>query len=65
MYNKINASIQGGGELPALAITYQNQAALYRSEGVVIDLTPFIQKQEVRPVRSGPGGLLPLLPGKR
>ncbi|MCL5997296.1 MAG: extracellular solute-binding protein [Chloroflexi bacterium] len=43
VYNKINASIQGGGDLPALSIAYQNQAALYRSEGVVIDLTPFIQ----------------------
>ncbi len=46
VYNKINASIQGGGELPALSIAYQNQAALYRSEGVVIDLTPFIQSKK-------------------
>ena len=43
VYNKINTTIQGGGELPALSIAYQNQAALYRSEGMVIDLTPFIQ----------------------
>lgn len=43
VYNKINATIQGGGELPALSIAYQNQAAVYRTEGMVIDLTPFIQ----------------------
>jgi multiple sugar transport system substrate-binding protein/sn-glycerol 3-phosphate transport system substrate-binding protein len=42
VYNKINAAIQGGGDLPALSIAYQNQAALYRSEGYIIDLKPFI-----------------------
>ena len=46
VYNKINAVIQGGGELPALSIAYQNQAALYRSEGVVIDLKPFIESKK-------------------
>jgi multiple sugar transport system substrate-binding protein len=43
VYNKINAAIQGGGDLPALSVAYQNQAAVYRAEGYVIDLTPFIQ----------------------
>lgn len=46
VYNKINATIQGGGDLPALAIAYQNQAALYRGEGMVVDLTPFIQSRK-------------------
>ena len=43
VYNKINAVIQGGGDLPAFTVAYQNQAALYRSEGYLIDLSPFIQ----------------------
>jgi len=43
MYNKVNAAIQGGGELPALSVAYQNQAAVYRTDGNIIDLTPFIQ----------------------
>ncbi len=43
VYNKINAAIQGGGDLPALTVAYQNQAALYRSDGNLIDLAPFIQ----------------------
>ncbi len=46
LYNKINATIQGGGEMPPLAVAYQNQAALYRSEGYLIDLTPFIQSKK-------------------
>ncbi len=46
VYNKINATIQGGGDLPAFTLAYQNQAALYRSEGYLIDLTPFIQSKK-------------------
>jgi ABC-type glycerol-3-phosphate transport system substrate-binding protein len=46
VYNKINAAIQGGGELPALTIAYQNQAALYRGENVVVDLSSFIQSKK-------------------
>ena len=42
VYNKINAAIQGGGDMPALSVAYQNQAAAYRSEGYLVDLTPFI-----------------------
>ncbi len=46
VYNKINATIQGGGDLPALSIAYQNQAATYRGQGVMVDLTPFIQSKK-------------------
>lgn len=41
VYNKINAAIQAG-DPPNLAVAYQNQAALYRSQGAIIDLTPYI-----------------------
>jgi len=41
VYNKINAAIQGGTP-PNIAVAYQNQAALYRSQDAVIDLTPYI-----------------------
>ncbi len=46
VYNKINATIQGGGDLPALSIAYQNQAATYRGQNVMVDLTPFIQSKK-------------------
>ncbi|MCL4507227.1 MAG: extracellular solute-binding protein [Chloroflexi bacterium] len=46
VYNKINAAIQGGGDLPALTIAYQNQAATYRGQNVMVDLTPFIQSKK-------------------
>ncbi len=46
VYNKINAAIQGGGTLPALTVAYQNQAAVYRADGNLIDLTPFIQSKK-------------------
>jgi multiple sugar transport system substrate-binding protein/sn-glycerol 3-phosphate transport system substrate-binding protein len=45
LYNKISASLQGG-DPPALARAYQNQAAFYRNEGAVIDLSPFIQSKK-------------------
>lgn len=45
VYNKINAAIQAG-VAPSMAVAYQNQAALYRSLGAVIDLTPFIQSKK-------------------
>jgi multiple sugar transport system substrate-binding protein len=41
VYNKINAAIQAGSP-PNIAVAYQNQAALYRSQGAVIDLNPYI-----------------------
>jgi len=45
VYNKINAAIQAG-EPPSMAVAYQNQAALYRGQGAVIDLTPFIKSEK-------------------
>jgi multiple sugar transport system substrate-binding protein len=41
VYNKVNAAIQAG-QPPEMSVAYQNQAAFYRAEGAVIDLTPFI-----------------------
>jgi ABC-type glycerol-3-phosphate transport system substrate-binding protein len=54
VYNKINAAIQGGGDLPALTVAYQNQAALYRSDGNLIDLAPFIQSKQTTRRTSSP-----------
>jgi multiple sugar transport system substrate-binding protein len=45
VYNKINAAIQAGTP-PNLAVAYQNQAALYRSQGAVIDLNPYINSSK-------------------
>lgn len=45
LYNKINASIQGG-KPPAMAQAYQNQAAFYRNDGAVIDLNPYITSKK-------------------
>jgi len=45
VYNKINASIQAGVP-PSMAVAYQNQAALYRTQDAVIDLTPFIKSKK-------------------
>lgn len=45
VYNKINAAIQAG-QPPDIAVAYQNQAAFYRAQGAVIDLTPFIQSKK-------------------
>jgi len=42
LYNKINASLQGGTP-PNLAQAYQNQASFYRGNGgAIVDMTPFI-----------------------
>src|SRR5262245_20990358 len=40
VYNKVNAAIQAG-QPPELSVAYQNQAAVYRAQGAVIDLNPF------------------------
>lgn len=45
VYNKINAAIMAG-VAPSMAVAYQNQAALYRTQGAVIDLTPFIESEK-------------------
>lgn len=45
VYNKINAAIQAG-QPPDIAVAYQNQAAFYRNQGAVIDLTPFIKSKK-------------------
>jgi ABC-type glycerol-3-phosphate transport system substrate-binding protein len=42
VYNKVNAAIQAGAP-PEISVAYQNQAAFYRNQGAVIDLTPFVK----------------------
>jgi multiple sugar transport system substrate-binding protein len=45
VYNKVNAAIQAG-QPPEMSVAYQNQAAFYRAQGAVIDLTPFITSKK-------------------
>jgi len=45
VYNKVNAAIQAG-VAPSMSVAYQNQAAFYRGQNAVIDLTPFIQSKK-------------------
>jgi len=40
VYSKATAAIQAG-QPPEMSVAYQNQAAFYRSQGPVVDLTPF------------------------
>ncbi len=44
VYNKINAAIQAN-QPPEISVAYQNQAAFYRGQGAVIDITPFLQSK--------------------
>ncbi len=45
VYNKVNAAIQAG-QPPEMSVAYQNQAAFYRAENAVIDLTPFLKSSK-------------------
>ncbi len=45
VYNKVSAAIQAG-QPPAMSVAYQNQAAFYRNQGAVIDLTPFLSSKK-------------------
>ena len=45
VYNKVNAAIQAG-QPPEMSVAYQNQAAFYRAQNAVIDLTPFINSSK-------------------
>ena len=45
VYNKVNAAIQAG-QPPEISVAYQNQAAFYRAQGAVIDLTPFLNSKK-------------------
>lgn len=45
VYNKVTAAIQAG-KPPEMSVAYQNQAAFYRAQGAVIDLTPFINSKQ-------------------
>ncbi len=42
VYNKVNAALQAQ-QPPEISVAYQNQAAFYRNQNAVIDLTPFIK----------------------
>lgn len=45
VYSKVTAAIQAG-QPPEMSVAYQNQAAFYRSQGAVVDLTPFINSKK-------------------
>ena len=45
VYNKVNAAIQAG-QPPEISVAYQNQAAFYRAQGAVLNLTPFIKSSK-------------------
>ena len=45
VYNKVNAAIQAG-QPPEISVAYQNQAAFYRGQGAIIDLTPFVASKK-------------------
>lgn len=45
VYQKVSAAIQAG-QPPEMSVAYQNQAAFYRGQGAVIDLTPFMQSKK-------------------
>ena len=44
VYNKVNAALQAN-QPPEMSVAYQNQAAFYRNQNAVIDLTPFIKSK--------------------
>ncbi|MCC6177534.1 MAG: extracellular solute-binding protein [Chloroflexi bacterium] len=44
VYNKVSAAIQAG-QPPEMSVAYQNQAAFYRAQGAIIDLSPFINSK--------------------
>ena len=45
IYNKIVAGIPSG-EVPDMAVAYQNQAATYATQGAVVELTPYIESEK-------------------
>lgn len=45
VYTKVNAAI-AAGQPPEMSVAYQNQAAFYRAQDAVIDLTPFINSEK-------------------
>ena len=45
VYNKVNAALQAG-QPPDLSVAYQNQAAFYRAQGAVVDITPFLKSKK-------------------
>ena len=45
VYNKVNAALQAG-QPPEISVAYQNQAAFYRNQNAVIDLTPFVKSSK-------------------
>jgi multiple sugar transport system substrate-binding protein/sn-glycerol 3-phosphate transport system substrate-binding protein len=45
VYSKVNAAIQAG-QPPEMSVAYANQAAFYRAQDAVVDLSPFIKSQK-------------------
>ncbi len=45
VYTKVSAAIQAG-QPPEMSVAYQNQAAFYRAQNAIVDLTPFLQSKK-------------------
>ena len=45
VYSKVNAAIMAG-QPPEMSVAYQNQAAFYRGQGAVIDLSPYLDSKK-------------------
>lgn len=45
VYSKVTAAIQAG-KPPEISVAYQNQAAFYRAQKAVVDLTPFVKSKK-------------------
>jgi ABC-type glycerol-3-phosphate transport system substrate-binding protein len=45
VYSKVSAAIQAG-QPPSMSVAYQNQAAFYRGQDAVVDLTPFVNSSK-------------------
>ena len=45
IYNKVVAGIPAG-EVPDIAVAYQNQAATYATQGALVELTPYINSEK-------------------
>jgi len=60
LYRKVNAAALTGAS-PEISIAYQNQTAVYRAAGTVVDLTPFMQSKKYGLSQSDLSDLYPVM----
>jgi len=60
LYRQVNAAIQAGAP-PELSMAFQSQAAVYRAQGSIMDLTPFIQSKKYGLSQSDLGDFYPAM----